>query len=164
MSTPSTTDAKFSTENGKAHNKAAVWTGHTWLRVQELDPSFLQPVHIGKLMCISEPTTVVFINPLTANHLRLMSGQLVALSELSVKGGEEFFSSEAESTKLVDGKAKVKVSGRKVVVRAVLTNLALQGHVMLAQTLQSYLGLNCHARKRTFSFQTSCVEYPFCVC
>lgn len=154
VSTPSN-DAKVSVENGKS-DKAPVWTGHTWLRVQELDPSFMQPVYIGKLVCFSEPTTAMFVCPLTAKELRLTNGQLVALSELSVKGRsynaqngerEELFSTEAEGTELVDGKPKVKISGRRVVVRAVVTKLALQGHVMLAQTLQTYLGLNCHARK-----------------
>lgn len=151
VSTPSN-DAKGPVENGKACN-APVWTGHTWLRVQELDPSFVQPVHIGKLVCVSEPTTAVFVCPLTAKELKLTNGQLVALSELSVKGRsqngerEELLSTEAENAELVDGKPKVKVSGRRVVVRAVVTKLALQGHVMLAQTLQTYLGLNCHARK-----------------
>lgn len=116
----------------------------------------MQPVHIGKLVCCSEPTTVIFLCSLTAKELRLSHGQLVALSEPSVKTRsynaeigeqEDVFTAEADSTELANGRPKLKISRRRVVVRAVVTELAKQGHVMLAQSLQTYLGLNCHARK-----------------
>lgn len=154
VSTPSN-DAKVYVENGRS-DKAPLWMGHTWLRVQELDPSFVQPVHIGKLVCYSEPTTAIFLCPLTAKELRLTHGQLVAVSEPSVKNrpynaenGEQegLFSTEVDGAELDNGRPKVKTSRRRVVVRAVVTEVAKQGHVMLAQSLQTYLGLNCHARK-----------------
>lgn len=145
VSTPSN-DAEVPSENGKS-DKAPVWTGHTWLRVQELDPSLVQSLHVGKVACSSEPTTAIFVNPSTAKELRLTNGQLVALSEMSVKNRSQNEEQGEGDTELVDGKANVKIARRRVVVRAVLTKVALQGHVMLAQTLQTYLGIDCHARK-----------------
>ena len=154
VSTPSK-DAKVSVENGRSI-KASLWTGHTWLRVQELDPSLVQSVHIGKLVCFSEPTTVIFLCAVTAKELKLTHGQLVAVSEPSVKdrsyiseNGEQegLFSTETDGTELANGRPKVKTSRRRVVVRAVVTELTKQGHVMMAKSLQTYLGINCHARK-----------------
>lgn len=151
LSTPSI-DAKVS----QNEDKAPMWTGHTWLRVQELDPSLMRPISIGRLVCLSEPTTAIFVCPLTAKELKLTNGQLVTLSELSMKGRsynarngepEESLSTETEVTELVDGKPKVEISGRRVVVMAVVSELALQGHVMLAPSLQTYMGQSCHSRK-----------------
>lgn len=154
MST-SSNDVKVSAENGKL-DRASVWTGHAWLRVQELHPSLVQSVHVGELVCFSDPTTAMFLCPLTAKKLRLSHGQLVTLSEFSVKtrlhnlqSGEQesVFPTEADGFELGNGRVKVKTAGRRVVVRAVVTDLAKPGHIMLAQSLQTYLGLSCHASK-----------------
>lgn len=150
----SSNDVKVSAENGKL-DRASVWTGHAWLRVQELHPSLVQSVHVGELVCFSDPTTAMFLCPLTAKKLRLSHGQLVTLSEFSVKtrlhnlqSGEQesVFPTEADGFELGNGRVKVKTAGRRVVVRAVVTDLAKPGHIMLAQSLQTYLGLSCHAR------------------
>ena len=100
----------------------------------------MQLVNIGKSVVFSEPTTAVFLSPLTARELRLTHGQLVAVFEPSIKNrsynaenGEQEgpFSTKADDAELANGRPKVKTSRKRVVVRAVQVVRAFQQSIRL---------------------------------
>ena len=149
VAAPSTSDTQVSVADCKADDldmskKTLLGAGHAWLRVQELDSAFAQPVKFERLVCSSLPTTAIFVCPLTVKVLGLEHGQLVVLFKFASVSSEETGGIDAAAG---HAKSNPQVQGfkRRAIVKVCVTEAARRGHGMLAHPLQNYLGLDCHS-------------------
>lgn len=117
------------------------------LRIQAPDKRFLQKTVLNGVELEIGITSVAFVHPETANKLSLQSLQRVVLlpklsqssnGALRTKGG--LTSNEENKGVLTDNKGS-----RQATFHLLLSDSVAMGHVMIAQTLLSYMRTGVHS-------------------
>lgn len=124
-----------------------------WLRVQEIHSSLMHPYEMDNFSCLVVPTTTMFVSEETAKQIPFIDGQLVVITNVDGTMKQKEESGKREIIK-DDNRAvgKVDRNTKVVVLRMVYSNLAAEGHVMLASSLRLFIGAQIHTRIEVKSY------------
>lgn len=121
------------------------------LRVQDTDRSAFHEADVKGIELRVALTSIAYIHPETAKKYLLESLQLISVSPRiplkgNVKKDEALNVKNSEASKVVEnGSQSAKKEPRRTILRLIFSDLAVKGHLMMAESLRLYLGAGLHS-------------------